>query len=145
MSPLQCKWRHYVFHSTLYSRGISPKSFWATLEIDLVSCGIVTVLWGTGKMLLRIYWISSTLLNRIKEDITSLIMIWLFDFFLKGFTFCLTFIFLKMFVVPGSLETMIPVMKMVSLKFKILDKLIFGYRLCVKSTKHLTMIPLPLL
>ena len=50
----------------------------------LVSCGIVTILRGAGKMLLRIYWIGSTLLNKVKEGIITLVMIWLFDNF-QGF------------------------------------------------------------
>lgn len=65
-------------------------------------------------MLLRIYLIGSTLLNKINEDITSLVMVSLFDNF-QGLNFCWTFMFLKMFAVPGILETMTPVMQMVGL------------------------------
>lgn len=65
-------------------------------------------------MLLRIYLIGSTLLNKINEDITSLVMISLFDNF-QELNFCWTFMFLKMFAVPGILETMTPVMQMVGL------------------------------
>ena len=71
---------------------------------------------GAGKMLLRIYLIGSTLLNKINEDITSLVMISLFDNFQGLINFCwLFFMFLKMFAVPGILETMTPVMQMVGL------------------------------
>ena len=65
-------------------------------------------------MLLRIYLIGSTLLNKINEDIPSLVMISHFDNF-QGLNFCWTFMFLKMFAVPGILETMTPVMQMVGL------------------------------